>query len=420
MAGQIKISSLKIGNMDLTNPKEVTVAGFNIYEDILNPYGPVSEIRVIDPTDALSKNNITGSYDQDVEINISPDDTMSSLGGGTKLKLKMYKNHNLDDQSFHNTGSGHHKQYTIRAVSPELLHAQGNYIEKSFNGKTSDIIEHVLDKGFKTKRQKDITKTKGKRRIVVPKSHPLDVIKNINSEHVSEKHESSTFVLFQQGGGQGEHKYAFKTFEELFEQSPVVKLTQTTNLNFDSKNQKEKQDSIIWFKPSSSFFSGNRALSKTAEYTVDLTTHKVTAADPNKSNRFKFADNSEIYGQNPSYVDRNPPVEHYIHDKANNKEKHETSKAKTKRADYLAKLSQTSAELEVYYNPKIAIGKMIELSIPKKADSETDQGEKQWNGKCLVVAMRTKFTIAADPPKCTMILRVVKGNSYKEGGGGQG
>ena len=39
-AGDIKISSLKIGDLDLTNSQEATYVGFNIYEDILNPYGP--------------------------------------------------------------------------------------------------------------------------------------------------------------------------------------------------------------------------------------------------------------------------------------------------------------------------------------------------------------------------------------------
>ena len=67
-AGDIKISSLKIGDLDLTNSQEATYVGFNIYEDILNPYGPMAEIRVLDYQDALGKNNIQGAYDKDVEI----------------------------------------------------------------------------------------------------------------------------------------------------------------------------------------------------------------------------------------------------------------------------------------------------------------------------------------------------------------
>jgi|LakMenEpi03Aug12_release.lakeMendotaPanAssembly.Ray.scaffolds.fasta_scaffold04465_12 hypothetical protein len=417
-AGDIKITSIKVGNMDLTSTDKVSLAGFNVYEDILNPYGPVAEIRVVDPSDALGQNKVSGSYDQDVEIKFSGDDNIGSLGGGgSTLKLKMYQNKNLNDQSVTNTGSGHHKQYDIRAVSPELLNAQGNHVEKSFNGKTGDVVKHILEKGFKTKRQIEIASTK-QRRIVIPKMHPLDAIKKMNGEHVSEKYESSCFALFQQADQGGEHKYVFKTFEELFEKQPVVKLKQTTNLNFSSANQQERQNSIIWFKPSDSFFTGSRALSKSSEHTIDLTTHKVVATNTNKSNKFKFADDSKIYEQAPSYANSVPI--RYIHDKVNNKDKHQTSEAKTKRADFLAQLAQTSAELEVYYNPKITLGSVIELQIPKKANDNTEEGEKQWNGKCLVVAIRTKYRVAKEPPNCTMILRVVKGNSYKEGGGGNG
>lgn len=416
-AGDIKVSSIKVGNMDLVKSGEASIVGFNIYEDILNPYGPVAELRVIDPTDALSKNKINGSFDQEVEIRFSGDDNILSSGGGGNFKFKMFQNKNLNDQSRNNVGSGHNKQYDIRCVSPEFLNAQGNHIEKSFNGKTSEVVEHVLKEGFKSKRKMDIGTTKGNRRIVISKMHPLDALKKMNTEHVSEKYQSSTFALFQQGDEQGEHKYVFKTFEELFESQPTVKLKQSTNLNFDAKDQNVRQNSIMWFRPSKNFDSGPRALDKTEEYTVDLTSHKVVATNSQKQNKFKFADSQGVYDQSPSYA-KSLPVR-YIHDKANNKDKHTTSEAKTKRAAFLAHLAQNSAELETYYNPNIKLGSMIELDIPKKANSDTQEGEGQFNGKCLVVAIRTKYRISAEPPHCTMVLRVVKA-SFKRGGGGQG
>ena len=416
-AGDIKVSSIKVGDLDLVKSGEASIVGFNIYEDILNPYGPVAELRIIDPTDALSKKKINGSFDQDVEIKFSGDDSILSSGGGGSFKFKMYQNKNLNDNSLNNVGSGHNKQYDIRCVSPEFLNAQGNHIEKSFNGNTSEVVEHILKEGFKTKRKIEKSQTKGNRRIVIPKMHPLDALKKMNTEHVSEKYQSSTFALFQQGDSQGEHKYVFKTFEELFEGEPVVKLNQTTNLNFDAKDQQAKQKSIMWFKPSKNFDSGPRALGKTEEYTVDLTSHKVVATNHQEQNKFKFADSQGVYEQPPSYA-KSLPVR-YIHDKANNKSKHTTSQARTKRAAFLAHLAQNSAELEVYYNPSIKLGSMIELDIPKKANSETEEGEGQFNGKCLVVAIRTKYKISAEPPHCTMVLRVVKA-SFKRGGGGQG
>lgn len=173
----------------------------------------------------------------------------------------------------------------------------------------------------------------------------------------------------------------------------------------------------MWFKPSKNFDAGPRALDKTEEYAIDLTSHKVIATNTQKKAKFKYADSQGVYENSPSYA-KSAPVR-YIHDKANNKDKHTTSEAKTKRAAFLSHLAQNSAELEVYYNPAIKLGSMIELEIPKKANSDWEEGEAQFNGKCLVVAIRTKYTMAAEPPNCTMILRVVKA-SFKRGGGGQG
>lgn len=417
-AGDVKLSSIKIGQMDLTKGGQVSLLGFNIYEDILNPYGPLAEIRVIDPTDQLGKTKLNGSYDQDVEISFSGDSSMSTMNGQSKLKLKMFHNKDLNDQSLNNIGSGHHKQYDIRCVSPEFLNSQGNYVEKSFNQETSEAVKHIVEKGFKSKKQFNAGKTK-KRRLIIPKSHPLDAYKQISTEHVSDKYESSCFVLFQKAGqSSGEYEYHFKTFEELFEGSSTVKLNQTTNLNFESgTNMNKRQNSIMWFKPSKSFDTGPRALDKSTPYAVDMTTHKVIAPDNDQQKyNFKYADKQGVYDQSPSYVNKGIPTQ-YIHDKANNKDKHETAEARAKRAAFLAHLAQNSAEFETYYNPQIKLGEMIELNIPAKANSDWESGEKQMNGKFLVVAIRTKYRVAAEPPHCTMVVRVVKA-SFKEGGGG--
>lgn len=401
--------------MDVTGSKDVSFAGFNIYEDILNPFGPVAEIRIIDPTDALGKNNLTGSFSEDVEIKFSPDNNIPGLSGQTTVKLKMYQNKNLNNMSLNNIGSNKHKQYDIRCVSPEVLNAQGNYIQKSFKGKkTSDMVKHVLEDGFKTKRKMDISDTAPLRDMRFNNEHPLDVLKKLNNEHVSQQYESSCFALFQQSGDSGsEHKYVFKTFEELFQQEPVVTLKQSTNLSYDVGNEQERQNSIIWFKPSDNFFTGPRALTKSKANVIDLTTHKVIDSNDEKQSNFKWADKSEIYKNKASNAKK--VNQDYIVDKANSKKKHNTAHAKAKRAEFLAGLAQTGAKLEVYYNPKIKLGSVIKLEIPKAHNSEGGQ-ETQFNGKVLVVGIRTKYKVSRQPPNCTMELTVAKGNSFKEGG----
>jgi hypothetical protein len=412
-AGDIKISSLKIGDLDLTNSKEATYIGFNIYEDILNPYGPMAEIRVLDYNDALGKNNIQGAYDKDVEISLSGADSGFS-GGQKKFKLKMYQNKNLNDRSLHNVGNLKHKHYDIRAVSPELLNAQGNFMQKSYNDTTDNIVEDVVKKGFKTKLQIDKkSKTDGKRRVIINNKHPLEAIKHLNSLHVSQEDKSSCFVLFQETSNQ--QKYVFSTFEKLFKEKSSVTLKQTTTLDTSGTSDSDKQNSIIWFKASDSFFTPSRALTKSAQKTFNLTTHKVSSPDPEQSQKFKLPGQPEYSGQ----AQHANAVHHYTtFDKANDKEKHKTADARDSRANFLSYLSQNSAELETYFNPDIKLGSMIKIDIPARTADGSGK-EKQFNGDVCVVAIRTKIKPLGQTPRATMILRVIKGGAFDQSGGGQ-
>lgn len=411
-AGDIKISSLKIGDLDLTNSKEATYIGFNIYEDILNPYGPMAEIRVLDYQDALGKNNIQGAYDKDVEISLTGAEGFS--GGQKKFKLKMYQNKNLNDRTMHKAGNLKHKHYDIRAVCPELLNAQGNYMQKSYNDTTDNIVEDVVKKGFKTKLQIDKkSKTDGKRRVILNNKHPLEAIKHLNSLHVSQEDKSSCYVLFQETGDQ--QKYVFSTFEKLFKEKSKVTLKQTTTLDTSGSSDSDKQNSIMWFKASDSFFTPSRALTKSAQKTFNLTTHKVSSPDPDQAQKFKLPGQPEYTGQ-AQHADA---VHHYTtFDKANDKEKHKTADARDNRANFLSYLVQNSAELETYFNPDIKLGSMIKLDIPARTADGSGK-EKQFNGEVCVVAIRTKIKPIGQTPRATMILRVIKGGAFDQSGGGQ-
>lgn len=411
-AGDIKISSLKIGDLDLTNSKEATYIGFNIYEDILNPYGPMAEIRVLDYQDALGKNNIQGAYDKDVEISLTGAEGFS--GGQKKFKLKMYQNKNLNDRTMHKAGNLKHKHYDIRAVCPELLNAQGNYMQKSYNDTTDNIVEDVVKKGFKTKLQIDKkSKTDGKRRVILNNKHPLEAIKHLNSLHVSQEDKSSCYVLFQETGDQ--QKYVFSTFEKLFKEKSKVTLKQTTTLDTSGSSDSDKQNSIMWFKASDSFFTPSRALTKSAQKTFNLTTHKVSSPDPDQAQQFKLPGQPEYTGQ-AQHADA---VHHYTtFDKANDKEKHKTADARDNRANFLSYLVQNSAELETYFNPDIKLGSMIKLDIPARTADGSGK-EKQFNGEVCVVAIRTKIKPIGQTPRATMILRVIKGGAFDQSGGGQ-
>ena len=70
-SGDIRFSTFKIGDIDLTNPNQANYTSLEIHEDILSPTGPFAKIDVVDSNDVLGKTNLNGSYDKDVQISFS-------------------------------------------------------------------------------------------------------------------------------------------------------------------------------------------------------------------------------------------------------------------------------------------------------------------------------------------------------------
>jgi hypothetical protein len=412
-AGDIRVDTLKIGDIDLASFNQATYAGFNIYEDILNPFGPLADISVIDHSDALGKTKLNGSFDKDVEIRFSPVN-----GGGTVgFKFKMLSNKNLKDGSTNEQGSGKNKQYDIRCCSEEFLNAQGNYVQKSYNELTSKMVEDILKNNFKTTKQIELPdQTKGKRRMIFHNEHPMKALRKLNNEHVSNQNKSSLYVTFQQSEN-GNQKYVFSTFEHLFSQGPVATLKQSTTLDFKGSSFQDKQNAIISMKVDDSFFTPTRPFSKTESLRYDPTTGKNAQISQNQT-QYKAADGStNVYNSPPSKTKAVPVF--VPADAANEDQKTYLGDARKNKLDYLGHLSQNFATIEVIGNPSIKLGSVVNLDIFKKANSGGGAGESQFNGKALVVSIRHKIKPLGQTPRYTMILGVVKA-SYKEGGGSSG
>jgi len=419
--GEINIKSLRVGDIDLMSGGQATAASFNVYEDILNPYGPVADIQIVDFDDAIGKNpqTMNGNYQKDIEIRFG---LAEGFGEEASFKLKMMRNKNLNDGESETEATGHNKRYDVRCCSAELLNAQGNYVQKNFNDSTSSMVEHILKEGFKTDKQIEIKDpTKGKMKHNINRQHPLQAYKSLTHMHVSSKNESSLYVAFQRSEG-GNQKYVFTTFEQLFQESPVVTLKQSMTLDSSGSTPEDKKNAIIWIKVPDSFFTPTRPLSKASQTSYNVVTGVQQTNNSEKEPSFKTADGSrKIYG-NVSHAAKkkdNQPPSTTVVDPANDKERTNIAEAKTKRLAFLSHLSQNYASLEVIGNPAIKLGSMINLEIFKKSDSGNAAGETQFNGKALVVAIRHKIKPLGMTPRYTMVLTVVKA-SYKEGGEGNG
>lgn len=408
--GDVRISQLKIGSLDLTNVSQAFFDEINIYEDILNTYGPAFEVRVVDPTDALSKNKINGSYDQDIIIRFSDD-----MGKTVGFKFKQLENSNLNDSSQQNLGSLHNKSYTIKGVSKELLDAQGNYVEKSYEDKTTNIVKTILKENYKTDKAIEVGEdAKEKRRWLASNEHPLDVIQKLNDEHVASQSQSSAYTVhqYQKSGAQ---KYRITTYEKLFQQAPVATIKQSTTLDSSAGTEMDKRNSALWVNVGESFFSASRHLTHSSEQTFNLTTHGVVQTD-DKQTKFVLPGREVYQGKTSSH--KLVPQKKIYH-KNNEKEKIATGDAKRKKAEFLSHLAQNSAEFEIPGNPDITLGSMINLQLPKKVDAASKVSgnlETQFNDKVLVVGIRHRIKPLGQTPRYTMVVKVVKA-SFTQGGG---
>lgn len=404
--GDIKISKFSIGDMDANDIKNVNIVGFKIDEDILNPLGPILEVRVNDYSDALGRFKITGK--EDVKLTFGIDGFVTDK---LNFDMKLLQNKNLTNGSTENKAM-HTKEYDLRAGLQEILAAQGNYIQESFETQTSEMLKQIYQKYLKTERTLEIkSPTDGQRRLIFSNEPFAQVFKKLNMDHVSSKDKSSCFVTFFQTD-ESKGKFIFATYEELFKQSPVVKLTQTSTLSGSGSTDLDRQNSIIWMNVGDSFFSPARPLTRSAQASVNMTTNYVTKVDSRNPQFYTADGNRSIDAPNTT---KEVPVR-TVNDNANNRNPNRVPEARQNRAAFIALLTQNSGDLEVYGNPKIKLGSMIELNIPKKADpSVSGKNETQFNGKALVTRITHIIKPIGQNPRYTMVLKVVKA-SNKEGG----
>jgi hypothetical protein len=401
--GDVIFQTVKVGDLDLIK-SEASFYGIDIYEDINDPFGsPLIELNVIDPIDALNKYKITGSYDaNDIEIKFKYEPTGELIA----FTGKMYATSNLSDRmSDIDSSSGHSKEYQIRGVQPEYFRSKGKPVEKSFSGPNTKHVEDI----FKTVSDKTIETLSPAepRDKTFARVHPIDAVQSLVKEHSSPTYKSSAYAVFQQWKN-GEPKIIQTTYEQLLEQEPVVTLKERTDLNSSGITEEDQQNGVMYAKYDPSW-SEPRALSKTVKKSFNHSTHQVV--DQNNQDDTKTL--KPAYKKPASYVDN---VDYYAaEDTFNNSKPHTASDAKRRRAQFLAHLTQGGAIIEVPGNPKITLGSMINIEVPKKTDDLESGGEGQFNKKALVVAIRHKIKPAGQSPRYTMVLELVKGGMEQGG-----
>lgn len=403
--GDIIWQTLKVGQLDLIN-SEASIHGVDIYEDITDPFGhPLAEINVVDPIDALNKYKITGSYDEnEIEIKFKYEPTGELVG--FKFKVNSVKSL-MDRMGDRDESSGKMKQYQIRGMQAEYFKSQGKRVQKTYSGPTTkhveDIWKEISDKQITTE-----VPSEPRVKTIATKFAP-DAVQELIADHSAPNSKSCAYVVFQKWQN-CQVKIIQTTYDKLLSQQPVVKLRERTDLNTSGITEQDQQNSIMFgeYDPS---WSEPRALGggKIAKCSFNLATHSVTSA----GNQKQQTSTDKPAFKEVTYAEYIP--DYTAHDAMNNSTKETSAEASRKRLQYLSHLMQGEATIEIAGNPKITLGSVIELDIPKKTDDNASGGEGQMNRKALVVAIRHKIKPAGQNPRYTMVLELVKGGMEQGG-----
>lgn len=396
--GDLNVRTLSIGSMDLTNTNVCHYYGFNVYEDLFQPYGPSATIYVNDYNDALARYGIDGKHP--IKISFT-----TELGGGVSFDFMSYENLNLNDGSMTGQRSMKSKQYEIRGISPEYLNAQDNsdiqkaYPEMPVSSMVQDLVKVT---GFMSKKSffcDDPTRTRSYR----AQGHTIKVYQELIDLSISYTNKSSAYVLFVTGG-----KYRYCTLEQLCRQIPIAFLVQRTTLSAGS-SELEKLNSIQSILVDTSFFTAPRAKLKTGVGTYDPVTGKATFPFVFPISGFKHL--GRPYAIPTSISSPYKQLEITGHDRVNNKNPTGLAEARVNRAAYLAHFAQNSAQITIPGNPRIKLGDVINITIPNKSTLNSGT-ENQFNGPVLVTAINHEIGPLGTEIRYKMGLKVTKAGGF--------
>jgi hypothetical protein len=325
------------------------------------------------------------------------------------------QNKHLDDKTSQLSGSMKYKTYKLRMISDDLLKNVSTHLAKSFKQPTHQTVKDALQ--TITSAQVQVPDPcKGEQRLIANHEPVYDFLAKIHDRHVSEKYKSSLYTLFASRNG-GQENRTFCTFEYLMDQSSVFNFKQDNTIGGRTTTESDGMNNIIWLKVPDSFNTpiSYAAPTKKTTYSPDHGISKVTNKPADDGSQYKKLGEA-ITG---SYIDKTKsdtnPIRNTHVSPTNDEKTTNISDAKVDRANFLKDLAQNAVKFEINGNPNIAVGNIVTLNIPKKADADQSEGEKQMNDKVLIVRLRHKIGPLTAKPRYTMVVEAIKAGFYESG-----
>lgn len=112
------------------------------------------------------------------------------------------------------------KAYNITGVATEVFAHKSNLIQKHYNTTNDEIVKDIFTSFLGSSKPLITEATKGIQDYIVTNKRPFVAIMDVLKRSVSDQHQSSSFVFFENQRG-----YNFRTLEDLFSQPTVASFT---------------------------------------------------------------------------------------------------------------------------------------------------------------------------------------------------
>jgi hypothetical protein len=402
--GDIIIDTLSVSSSRGTLDLAASFVSSSIYESIFTP-GIIGDIVVLDTDDQLGQLKLSG--DETVQ--------MSFKAPGGESANYTFALHALDDLK--STGSQKSKMYTLKVVSEEAFHAKTNYIQKSYNSTISDMVKDIHKNYMKSQKPLDVEETKGKQKIIIGHHNPFKAADVVRRRGISSENKSSAFLFFETRSG-GNQTFKFTTIEKLFKGDIVKNFQQSDAINSSIMNKTD--NNIISYEVPKQFSAtdrietgGKRRVTtfdirthtyKTKDITTDSTQYTTGGNGSYDSSTFKskYFDGAKIPPQAMIPVDTSQrPVTNIPEQTADQQ-------------SFLASLMQNAMKIRVYGDANLKAGDMVNAAIPNKLSTTNNSDtDPLLSGKFLVSRIHHEIGGAAERPRYTCIMELLKGNLEK-------
>ena len=385
------------GSLDLTS----SFVSSSIYESIFTP-GVVCDITVLDTQDIIGNLRLLG--DETV--------TFSFKGPNFKSANFTFALYEIGDQQ--QLASQRAKTYVLKCVSEEAMYAKTNYVQKSYNGLCSDMVQDICTEYLSSQKRIEVEETRGNQNILIPHKSPFEAIRMIRARSVSsDDNRSSSYVFFETRENE-EQILRFCTVESRFNTEPVKEFKQSGAINIDSLSMEQDNNILSFSIPQqiSSIdriaFGGPRRITTFNWTTWEFETQDVQTSDTDYKDGGQGSAVSSGF-QNRYYNARIPPQALIPVDVSERPETYIPESSADYQA-YIAQLIQNSLKIRVPGDTELTAGVTINCSLPNRSAITTEMEEDPMlSGKFLISRIHHRIGMVQERPRYTCIIEALKG-----------